>query len=76
MAPVARNSKPNSSIVFSTWTSRLVRWCLPGSTPYSATSVMWDSHVTGNQFASSVDLSAHAAPLHVSPWATWGFSLT
>jgi hypothetical protein len=34
---------------------------------------MCESLVTGNQFADSVDVNAHAIPAGVMPWRTWEF---
>ena len=66
-APVSCLNQRNSSNVFATWKSRLVRWWPPGFKPNNWQSNMCEIHVSGCQLAASVFSNAQTIPGHVRP---------
>ena len=75
-APVIRRSTRNQSAVLARWRARFVVWWSPACIPKSWQSSMWDSQVSGCQFAAWPLESAQTSPGALSPPRTIGLSVT
>src|SRR5216684_2521104 len=65
--PVPRCNSRNTSTTFMACNKRFMKWCAVGSGPKRVQSNMWESHVSGCQFATSKLVKAQTTLFHVKP---------